>query len=203
MKRIGLLLLVLVSLMIGCSKDGKKQETQKGGEGVVDATAEVAIIETKFGRIVLAFFPEAAPKHVENFKKLAESGFYDSTTFHRVIPGFMIQGGDPNSKDDDRLNDGLGGPGYVLEAEFNRKPHLRGTLAMARGPQPNSAGSQFYICHQPQPHLDGQYTVFGQILSGLDVVDKIANVPRDQRNNPLESIYMTIKIITKNELSDL
>ena len=201
MSRLSLLLPVLMLIMLGCSKEDKKQNL--GKSGLNSAPMELGVIETNLGRIVVEFFPDVAPKHVENFKKLAQSGFYDSTTFHRVIPGFMIQGGDPNSKDGDRLNDGLGGPGYTLEAEFNQKPHLRGTLAMARGPQPNSAGSQFYICHQPQPHLDGQYTVFGQAISGLDVVDKIANVPRDQRNNPLEPIYMIVKIVTKNELADL
>ena len=201
MSRLSLLLPVLMLIMLGCSKEDKKQNL--GKSGLNNAPMELGVIETNLGRIVVEFFPDVAPNHVENFKKLAQSGFYDSTTFHRVIPGFMIQGGDPNSKDGDRLNDGLGGPGYTLEAEFNQKPHLRGTLAMARGPQPNSAGSQFYICHQPQPHLDGQYTVFGQAISGLDVVDKIANVPRDQRNNPLEPIYMIVKIVTKNELADL
>ena len=162
---------------------------------------DLAVIETKFGRIVFEFFPEVAPKHCESFKKLANEGFYDGTTFHRVIAGFMIQGGDPNSKDDDRRNDGTGNPGFTLAAEFNDKPHLRGTVSMARTSDPNSAGSQFFICVAPTPHLDRQYTVFGQVLEGLEVVDKIVAVRRDANNNPLESVRMQkVRVVKNNEL---
>jgi peptidyl-prolyl cis-trans isomerase B (cyclophilin B) len=151
---------------------------------------EVAVIETRFGEIVLEFFPDVAPKHVENFKKLASEGFYDGSTFHRVIPGFVIQGGDPNSKDDDRNNDGTGGPGYMIDAEFNERNHLRGTLSMARSSDPNSAGSQFFICVKPQPARDGKYTVFGQVIEGMYAVDKIVSVKRDPRDNPIEPVPM-------------
>ncbi len=153
------------------------------------------------GEIVLEFFPDVAPQHVNNFKKLARAGFYDGITFHRVIPGYIIQGGDPNSRDDDRSNDGLGGPGYTIPAEFNDRPHLRGTLSMARGQDPNSAGSQFFICLRPAPLLDGKYTVFGQVIKGIDVVDRIANVPRDIRDNPLEPIPMEkVTIVPRSQL---
>jgi peptidyl-prolyl cis-trans isomerase B (cyclophilin B) len=172
-----------------------------GSLGCQQTPKDVAIIETKFGRIVFEFFPEVAPKHCEAFKKLADSGFYDGTTFHRVIPGFMIQGGDPNSKDDDRRNDGTGNPGYTLPAEFNDKPHLRGTVSMARTNDPNSAGCQFFICVAPTPHLDRQYTVFGQVTEGLEVVDRIVSVPRDQADNPLEPVHMQkVRVVKSHEL---
>lgn len=162
-------------------------------------TEEVAVIETRFGNIVLEFFPDVAPKHVANFKKLASEGFYNGSTFHRVIPGFVIQGGDPNSKDDDRSNDGMGGPGYTINAEFNSRKHLRGTLSMARSADPNSAGSQFFICVKRQPSLDGKYTVFGQVIEGMNVVDKIVSVKRDQRDNPIDPIPMEKVYIEKRE----
>ncbi len=154
-----------------------------------------AVIHTDFGDIVLAFFPDEAPNHVHNFIELAQRGFYDGTTFHRVIPGFMIQGGDPNSKDADRMRHGTGGPGYQLKAEFNKRPHKRGTLSMARSQQPDSAGSQFFICVADAPYLDGQYTVFGEVVDGMDVVDKIVSQERDARDNPLKRIAMTVNII--------
>jgi len=149
---------------------------------------EVAIVTVKdFGRIVLGFFPDKAPNHVKNFIKLAKSGFYNGTTFHRIIPGFMIQGGDPNSKDDDPSNDGMGGSPDKLNAEFNDLHHLPGTLSMARTQDPNSATSQFFICHGSPSQLDNQYTIFGQVLSGMDVVDKIANAPRGSNDNPFSA----------------
>ncbi|MCK4596794.1 peptidylprolyl isomerase [bacterium] len=166
----------------------KVEETQ--GETALQGGQEVAVIKTTLGTIVLEFFEEDAPKHVANFKKLAGEGFYDGITFHRVIPGFMIQAGDPLTKDDDRSNDGTGGPGYTIDAEFNSRKHLRGTLSMARKPDPNSAGSQFFICLKPQPGLDGQYTIFGQVTEGMDVVDKIAEVQRDKKDNPLQKVVM-------------
>jgi peptidyl-prolyl cis-trans isomerase B (cyclophilin B) len=154
-----------------------------------------AIIETKFGNITLKFFPDVAPGHVNNFIELAKKGFYDGTTFHRVIPGFMIQGGDPNSKNPDKSMHGMGGPGYTIKAEFNAKPHKRGTLSMARAQNPDSAGSQFFICVKDSPFLDRQYTVFGEVESGMEVVDKIVSQPRDSRDNPNERIEMKVKIV--------
>ncbi|VAX27194.1 Peptidyl-prolyl cis-trans isomerase [hydrothermal vent metagenome] len=154
-----------------------------------------AVIETKFGNIELRFFPDVAPNHVNNFIELAKKGFYDGTTFHRVIPGFMIQGGDPNSKDTDKSKHGMGGPGYSLKAEFNNKTHKRGALSMARSANPDSAGSQFFICVADSPFLDGKYTVFGEVVSGMDVVDKIVSQPKDARDNPVERIEMKVKII--------
>ncbi len=154
-----------------------------------------AVIETKFGNITLKFFPDVAPGHVRNFIDLAKKGFYDGTTFHRVIPGFMIQGGDPNSKNPDKRTHGMGGPGYTIKAEFNNKPHKRGTLSMARAANPDSAGSQFFICVKDSPFLDRQYTVFGEVTSGMDVVDKIVSQPRDQNDNPNNRIEMKVKII--------
>jgi peptidyl-prolyl cis-trans isomerase B (cyclophilin B) len=151
---------------------------------------EIAVIKTDFGVIKFEFFEQDAPNHTANFKKLAQDKFYDGTTFHRVIPGFMIQGGDPNSKDEDRKNDGTGGPGYTIKAEFNSRPHLRGTVSMARARHPDSAGSQFFICVTSAPFLNRQYTVFGQVIEGMEVVDKIVNQPRDARDNPLEKVVM-------------
>lgn len=156
-----------------------------------------AVIETKFGNIELRFFPDVAPNHVKNFIELAKKGFYDGTTFHRVIPGFMIQGGDPNSKGSDKSKCGMGGPGYTLKAEFNEKPHKKGALSMARAANPDSAGSQFFICVADSFFLDRQYTVFGEVVSGMDVVDKIVSQQRDKRDNPNERIEMKVKVIEK------
>ena len=155
---------------------------------------QIAVIETNFGNIVIQLFPDVAPGHVENFVKLAQDGFYDGSTFHRVIPGFMIQGGDPNSKDEDRSNDGQGGPGYTINAEFSDVPHKRGILSMARAQDPNSAGSQFFIVVADSNFLDGQYTVFGEVIEGMDVADKIVNVERDSNDNPLEKVTMYVTI---------
>ena len=154
-----------------------------------------AVLETKFGDITLKFFPEVAPKHVKSFIDLASSGFYDGTTFHRVVPGFVIQGGDPHSKSEDRSQHGTGGPGYTLEAEFSNLPHKRGTLSMARAAHPDSAGSQFFICVADVAFLDGQYTVFGEVTEGMDVVDEIVAQPRDSRDNPNERVEMKVKIV--------
>jgi peptidyl-prolyl cis-trans isomerase B (cyclophilin B) len=157
-----------------------------------------AVIETKFGNLSLRFFPDVAPNHVKNFIDLAKKGFYDGTLFHRVIAGYMIQGGDPNSKNPDRSTHGYGGPGYNLKAEFNEKPHLRGTLSTARRPDDvDSAGSQFFICVAPAPRLDRKYTVFGEVVSGMEVADKIVSQPRDKKDNPLDPIAMKVKIVEK------
>lgn len=154
-----------------------------------------AILETKFGNITLKFYPEVAPGHVKNFIDLAKKGFYDGTTFHRVIPGFMIQGGDPNSKNADKRTHGMGGPGHTIKAEFNEKPHKRGTLSMARSNNPDSAGSQFFICVKDSSFLDRQYTVFGEVESGMEAVDKIVSQPRDANDNPNDRIEMKVKIV--------
>ncbi|HEX9019826.1 MAG TPA: peptidylprolyl isomerase [Nitrospirota bacterium] len=154
-----------------------------------------AIMETKFGNITLKFFPEIAPEHVKNFIDLAKKGFYDGTTFHRVIPGFMIQGGDPDSKSADKSKHGMGGPGYTIKAEFNDQPHKRGTLSMARAGHPDSAGSQFFICVADARFLDKQYTAFGEVESGMEVADKIVSQPRDARDNPNDRIEMKVKIV--------
>ena len=163
----------------------------------VVSAQEIAVIETKFGKIEVEFFEDKAPGHVKNFKDLAKKGFYDGTIFHRVIPGFMIQGGDPNTKSDDRSNHGMGGPGYSIKAEFNDTPHKRGILSMARSQDPNSAGSQFYIVVKDSAFLDGQYTAFGKVLSGMTVADQIVNAPRDRRDNPNERIEMKVKVINR------
>jgi len=154
-----------------------------------------AVIETKFGKITLRFFPDKAPNHVNNFIELAKKGFYDGTTFHRVIPGFMVQGGDPNSKSPDRSKHGTGDPGYSLKAEFNPRPHKRGTLSMARSGHPDSAGSQFFICVADAPFLDGKYTAFGEVESGMGAADKIVNVKKDANDNPLEAVPMKVRIV--------
>lgn len=166
------------------------------GENAAAAQQDLqAIITTKFGDIVIRFFPDTAPKHVENFLKLARSGFYDGTIFHRVVPGFVIQGGDPTTKGADTSKYGTGGPGYQLEAEFNDRPHLRGTVSMARSRHPDSAGSQFFIVVSEARSLDGKYTVFGEVVSGMEVVDTIVSQPRDQRDMPRERVEMTVRLV--------
>ena len=166
--------------------------------GTAAQGGEIAVIETTMGNIELEFLEDVAPGHVKNFKDLANKGFYDGTIFHRVIPGFMIQGGDPNSKGEDRSMHGVGGPGYTIKAEFNDTPHDRGILSMARSQDPNSAGSQFYIVVKDSHFLDGQYTAFGRVLKGMDVADKIVNAPRDARDNPNERIEMkSVKIVNR------
>jgi len=175
----------------GKFQDAPKEYKNTKGE-IVEKTA---IISTRLGSITIRLLPEIAPKHVASFIDLAEKGFYNGTTFHRVIPGFMIQGGDPNSKDPkNRMAHGTGGPGYTIDAEFSDKPHKRGILSMARSSNPNSAGSQFFIVVADAPHLDGQYTVFGEVIDGMDVADKIVAVPRDPRDNPLESVEIMVQI---------
>lgn len=196
MRKTFILIFLIGVLLMSCSKDQK-----------------VAVISTKFGDMVVEFFPDVAPKHVENFQILAEEGYYNGTTFHRVIPGFMIQGGDPNSKDLDRMNDGTGGragkffgigrendpESWTVPAEFNDTPHQRGTLSMARSQNIDSGSSQFFICHDNASFLDGQYTVFGQLISGIEVVDEIVDSERDSRDNPLERVEMTVSLVDKSE----
>ena len=158
-----------------------------------------AKIETRFGDIDLEFFPDAAPKTVENFMKLAKSGFYDELVFHRIVPGFVVQGGDPNTKNAaDRGKWGTGGPGWTVKAEFNQNKHTRGALSMARSQDPNSAGSQFFIVLKDSNFLDGQYTVFGRVISGMDAVDKIAALERDSADAPKDADQAKIARITIN-----
>ncbi len=147
-----------------------------------------AVIITNKGSMKLELYPDEAQNHCNNFKKLANSGFYDGTTFHRVIPGFMIQGGDILSRDESRSNDGTGSPGWNVDAEFNDIKHVEGVLSMARSRDPNSAGSQFFICAAAAEHLDRSYTAFGKVIVNKDVIQKIVNVPRDSSDNPLEPV---------------
>ena len=159
---------------------------------------EIAVIETTLGNIELEFLVDKAPGHVKNFKELVKKGFYDGTIFHRVIPGFMIQGGDPNSKSDDRSKHGTGDPGYTIKAEFNDTPHDRGILSMARSSDPDSAGSQFFIVVEDSHFLDNKYTAFGRVIKGMKVADKIVNVPRDRRDNPEDRVEMkSVKIVKR------
>jgi peptidyl-prolyl cis-trans isomerase B (cyclophilin B) len=155
-----------------------------------------AIIETKFGEIEVEFLEDKAPGHVKNFQDLAKKGFYDGTTFHRVIPGFMIQGGDPNTKDLKltRERHGTGGPGYGIKAEFNDTPHKRGVVSMARSSSPDSAGCQFFVCVADSGFLDNQYTAFGKVVRGIEVADQIVSAARDARDNPKDRIDMKVRI---------
>lgn len=155
-----------------------------------------AVLKTPLGDIEIEFFPDKAPGHVKNFLDLARKGFYDGTTFHRVIPGFMIQGGDPNTRDPkgSRGQHGTGGPGYTIKAEFNDTSHKRGIVSMARAQDPNSAGSQFFIVVKDSNFLDGNYTAFGQVVRGMEVADKIVNSARDPRDNPNERIDMKVTV---------
>ena len=165
-------------------------------EESAEQKAPHVMLKTKFGEMEIVLFPDLAPKHVESFLKLTKSGFYNGTIFHRIIPGFMIQGGDPLTKDPANRNRfGTGGPGYTLPAEFNKVVHEKGILSAARTADPNSAGSQFFIMVAKAPHLDGQYTVFGEVIKGIEVADTIVSQPRDLRDNPVERIEMTIEVM--------
>ncbi len=191
-----ILFLCGIVLLSAFSVSQEKKSTKKG-KSTVATTKEphgLVVIKTSLGDITVQLADDKAPKHAANFRKLAKEGFYAGTTFHRVIPGFMIQGGDPNSKDDDRSNDGLGGPGYTIDAEIGLT-HDRGVIAAARqGDQVNPArksnGSQFYITVAPATFLDGQYSVFGKVIKGMDVVDAIAAVPRDRNDNPIQKVVI-------------
>ena len=171
--------------------DAKKDEPKKA-----DAK-EVAVIKTSAGEMVVEFWPDVAPKTVENFKTLAKKGFYDGTCFHRVIKGFMIQGGDPLTKDASKEAAwGTGDPGYKVDAEFNDRSHKRGVLSMARSNDPNSAGSQFFICHGDPAFLDHKYTAFGKLIKGDDVLEKIATTPTHPPDRPnTRQEVISIKIV--------
>jgi peptidyl-prolyl cis-trans isomerase B (cyclophilin B) len=161
---------------------------------------EVAAMKTTCGEMVIEFWPEVAPLTVENFKKLAREGFYDGTTFHRIVKGFMIQGGDPLSRTDDPMV-GTGGPDYTIKAEFNDRPHLRGVISMARSEEPDSAGSQFFICLDDANFLDGKYTAFGQLIRGHDVLDRIGQTPTGpgpggEKSKPLDRVAVeSVRIV--------
>lgn len=165
------------------------------------APAEHALIKTAYGEMTIAFWPDVAPKTVENFKKLARSGYYDGTAFHRIIKGFMVQGGCPNTKAGESGMPGTGGPGWKVKAEFNKKPHVRGVISMARSSDPDSAGSQFFLCHGNAGFLDGKYTAFGELVKGDDVLEKIANVPTSQggggeKSTPIDRVEVeSVKIV--------
>ena len=167
------------------------------------ASTEVAVLKTSYGDMTIAFWPDVAPKTVENFKKLARDGFYDGTAFHRIIKGFMVQGGCPNTKAGETGMPGTGGPGYKIKAEFNPKSHVKGVISMARSAQPDSAGSQFFICHGDAKFLDRQYTAFGELVEGVDVLDQIANVPTKnggggEKSTPIERVALeSVKIVSK------
>jgi peptidyl-prolyl cis-trans isomerase B (cyclophilin B) len=172
--------------------DAASQENKNMGQG------KIAELHTTAGQIDIRFFPDLAPNHVNNFITLAEQGFYDGTKFHRVIPGFMIQGGDPNSKDDNAKHTwGTGGSGKNLKAEFSPKPHARGIVSMARSPHPDSASSQFFIVVKNAPSLDNQYTVFGEVVNGMDVADKIVGASRGPNDRPNEPTAIT-KIVIRD-----
>src|SRR3954462_3171860 len=185
---VSILLTLTLGLVSGCRDGGKTDDSSKSDKASAEKpkdqpkeskqvnTNEVAVIKTTSGDMVVEFWPDVAPNTVENFKKLAKKGFYDGTAFHRIVKGFMIQGGDPLTKDPSAEGRwGTGGPGYQIKAEFNEKPHVRGVLSMARSQTPDSAGSQFFICLGDAKFLDRQYTAFGCLIEGEDVLAKIGD----------------------------
>jgi peptidyl-prolyl cis-trans isomerase B (cyclophilin B) len=191
-RALGVMVVMAAWLVTGGAMAAEKEKSGQATGG----KEQRAIIKTKFGDIEIKFFPDKAPKHVENFIKLARSGAYNGTIFHRVIPGFMIQGGDPNTKDPNKKEVyGMGGPGYSVKAEFNDTPHKRGIVSMARAQDPDSAGSQFFIVVEDSNFLDHKYTAFGEVVKGMGVADKIVQQPRDGRDNPKERIEMQVQIV--------
>ena len=194
--------LILIVLTIGVFIMNYEKET------------EVAVISTKYGDMIVEFYPDVAPMHVESFVALANEKYFDGTTFHRVIPDFVIQGGDPNSKLENRSLHGTGGRAgkffgigdendsstWLIPQEFNSIPHEKGVLSMARTNDPNSASSQFFVCHGDPSFLDNNYTVFGKVIQGLEVIDSIANVEKDMNDNPLVKIEMTVKMMKRSEV---
>ncbi len=216
--------LLFASLLAACSQSSQTSETAPGSEQQPPATAtqpapvqaqqekpmshyenKVVELKTTKGTIAARFFPEVAPNHVRNFIDLAESGFYNGVRFHRVIPGFVIQGGDPNTKTADSSKWGMGGSGKNLTAEFNSIHHRKGILSMARSGHPDSASSQFFIVLDDADHLDNQYTVFGDVVSGLDVVDAIVAGPRtgDRPNDPVTIESATVREAKESEKGPL
>jgi peptidyl-prolyl cis-trans isomerase B (cyclophilin B) len=199
--RLSILLAVLLSSAMLGAEEKKEEKT------TLNSSNEVAVIKTSEGEMVVQFWTDAAPNTIENFKKLARQGFYNGTIFHRIVKDFMIQGGDPNSKDPAKENSyGQGGPGYNIKAEFNDHPHDRGVISMARASDPDSAGSQFFICLAPVHRLDHQYTTFGKLIKGDDVVEKIGNTPveRNAQGEPSKPtkrvVIESIKIVPANSV---
>src|ERR1700738_1819596 len=190
--RMSILAALLLSSALFAAEE-KKEETSP-----VNATNEVAVIKTSEGDMIVQFWTDAAPNTIENFKKLARSGFYDGTIFHRIVKGFMIQGGDPLTKDPKKENSyGTGGPGYKIKAEFNDHSHERGVLSMARDPNPDSAGSQFFICLAPVTRLNHEYTTFGKLIKGDDVLGKIGDTPVG-RNSGGENSKPTKRVVIES-----
>ena len=222
MKNIIPIILALALSNMSCGKSKKEepvnieQENQDMEETQANQSdglkREVGVITTEYGDMVVEFFEDSAPKHVESFKLHAKNGYYDGTIFHRVIPGFMIQGGDPNTKGDKKASYGTGGhaakyygigaeatpESWNLPAEFSDINHKRGILSMARSTDPNSGGSQFFICAADAPHLNGSYTVFGQVIQGEQVIDQIVSLPRDARDNPNRRVTMKVRLEKRN-----
>src|SRR5438445_5892875 len=199
--RLSILLAVLLSSAMLGGEEKKEEKTP------MNSSNEVAVIKTNEGEMVVQFWTDAAPNTIENFKKLARQGFYDGTIFHRIVKDFMIQGGDPNSKDPAKENSyGQGDPGYKIKAEFNNHSHERGVTSMARGHDPDSAGSQFFICLAPVRRLDGQYTTFGKLIKGEDVLDKIGDTPvernaQGEMSKPTKRIVIeSVKIVPANSV---
>ena len=198
--KFSILLAALLSTAVFAAEE--KKETPS-----MSASNEVAVIKTNEGDMVVQFWTDAAPNTIENFKKLARQGFYDGTIFHRIVKGFMIQGGDPNSKDPAKESSyGQGDPGYKIKAEFNDHSHDRGIMSMARGPDPDSAGSQFFICLAPVPRLDGQYTTFGKLIKGDDVLKKIGDTSvernaQGEMSRPTKRVVIeSMKIVPANSV---
>src|SRR5882762_7247586 len=190
---IGILTTALATALAAEEKNEKKEE-----KTAMSTSNEVAVIKTNEGEMVVQFWTDAAPNTIENFKKLARSGLYNGTIFHRIVKGFMIQGGDPNSKDPAKESRyGAGGPGYKIKAEFNDHPHERGVISMAREPDPDSAGSQFFVCLGPVPRLDHQYTTFGKVIKGDDVLAKIGDTPVT-RNSAGETSKPTKRVVIES-----
>jgi len=184
---------LIAAILIAAATAEEKKETSP-----MNSSNEVAVIKTSEGEMVVQFWTDAAPNTIDNFKKLARQDSYKGTIFHRIIKGFMIQGGDPNSKDPTKENSyGEGGPGYQIKAEFNDHPHERGVLSMARASDPDSAGSQFFICLGPVRRLDHQYTTFGKLIKGDDVLDKIGNTPVE-RNAQGETSKPTKRVVIES-----
>jgi peptidyl-prolyl cis-trans isomerase B (cyclophilin B) len=185
---------LLIIVACGQQRNGDEMQTEQPEINGFATGDSLVVIETTMGAITIELFTEQAPKHAENFNKLTREGFYNGTTFHRVIPGFVVQGGDPNSRSQDRSLHGRGGPGYTIPAEIGID-HKRSYIAAARlgdqvNPERESSGSQFYICLVDLPSLDGAYTVFGRVVEGMEIVDQIARVPTDMNDNPVDRVEM-------------
>ena len=203
MKRV--LFALAAALLCGLAvsaEDKAPTKTDKKDTPVSNTTNEVAVIKTVAGEMVIEFWPDVAPKTVENFKTLAKKGFYDGTAFHRIIKGFMVQGGDPLTKDETKQNRwGTGDPGYKIKAEFNERSHKRGVISMARSQDPDSAGSQFFICHGDPSFLDRQYTAFGKLIKGDDVLEKLATCETGRQDRPVKRQGVeSVKIVDRATL---